>query len=145
MPRELDRREAQARFMALPLDRRRIVMRSVNRGVAVSDRSLAPLAVAFARHQQRFWRVSWLIGPVFGLLQFALAPWQQALLNAGAGTAAIGGMALWWWARARRAEQANMALLDAGRPLGDASRTARGHLPVRPDPRPSRPRGRKRR
>jgi len=145
MPRELDRREAQSRFMALTLDRRRVVMRSVNRGRAVPERALAPIAVAFARRQQRFWRVAWLVGPVFGLVQFAFAPWQQALVNAASGTVALAGMALWWWARARRAEEANAALIASGHPIREAGRAERGHLPVRPDPRPSRPRGRKRR
>lgn len=89
-----------------PMDRRRI-MRAVNRGQALDRRKEAALAVGVARQQQRFWRKVWLAGPLIALLQWN-AGWLAVVINAVIGLAVVGGMALFWLRRARRAEQANL-------------------------------------
>ena len=140
--RELDRKEVQRRFVALPLSERRQVLRAVNRGTAPPDRALAQVTIGVARRQQRFWRLAWLMGPALGIIQFTAVPVAQALVNVAAGTAVLGAMSVWWFRRARRAEERSRALLSDAigpGPLG----AARSPLP-RSAPRPPRPRGRKR-
>ena len=140
------------RFLALGRSERRAITRAVNRGRAVGDRRHAPLAVAVAQRQQRFWRSAWLLGPTIALAQGALTglPPEQVLLLAAWGTVVLGAMAWWWWSRARRAELANLAPAGGRNPDGvprgaaaDPATLAAG-APDRP-PRPPRPRGRKRR
>lgn len=168
-PPRLSRDEQRARndrFLRLDRTERRAIMRAVNRGRAADDRRHAPLAVAVAQRQQRFWRAAWLLGPTIALAQGALTglPPEQVVLLAAWGTLVLGAMAWWWWSRARRAELANLAV-GAGR--RDAGERSSGRLPGGsrrgpgsdadpatddPDapgqassPRPARPRGRKRR
>ncbi|MEY3020245.1 MAG: hypothetical protein RLZZ272_1229 [Actinomycetota bacterium] len=140
--RELDRKEVQRRFVALPTSERRQVLRAVNRGTAAPTRTLAQVTIGVAQRQQRFWRLAWLMGPLLGVIQFTAVPIEEALVNVVAGTAALGAMSLWWFRRARRAEDRTRLLLaDAiGPGTGGAERPA---LP-RSSPRPPRPRGRKR-
>lgn len=151
--RELTPRELRERMGALSVADRRALVRSINRGRPAPQRAQAALAIALARRQQRFWRLAWLLGPMLGAVQLLFAPWQQVLPSALSGAAVLGAMSLWWWVRARRAEEANRALLgtrDGGSTArreradgpDDADRGPRvpGHLP----PRPPRPRGRKR-
>ncbi|MFU8841356.1 MAG: hypothetical protein ACNA8R_11645 [Nitriliruptoraceae bacterium] len=169
-----ERRDRQRRFATLSSQERRAVVRSVNRGQPVEQRKHAEHAVHIARRQMRFWSLSWLIGPVVGLAQVAQLGWQVALLNALVAALALGAMSAFFYTRARRALQANLARLskrDAAR-LGDEDagrgRGSEGHLPRtagtevarRPEPgerptagerplpperRPYQPRGRKRR
>ena len=140
--RELDRREVQDRFVALPTSERRQVLRAVNRGTAAPSRALAQVTIGVAQRQQRFWRLAWLMGPALGIIQFTAVPIAQALVNVVAGTAVLGAMSVWWFRRARRAEERSRAL------LADAIGPGRtdGERPVLPrsSPRPPRPRGRKR-
>lgn len=141
---DLDRREVQRRFTALANGDRRAVLRSVSRGRAAPSRALAPIAIGMAQRQQRFWRVAWLLGPLFGLVQLATLPVEQALTSVVAGTLVLGAMARWWFLRARRAETASRELLGTS----GGFEVSRGPaIPVRPStgPRPPRPRGRKRR
>jgi hypothetical protein len=149
--REVTPREMRDRMAALPLAQRRALVRSINRGQPAPERSQTALAIALAQRQQRFWRLAWLLGPALGVLQLFFAPWQRVLPSAISGSAMLGAMSLWWWARARRAEQANRTVLEA-RGGGQVTRrestgkaeaagpSVPGHLPARPP----RPRGRKR-
>jgi hypothetical protein len=163
-----DRRERQRRFAALTGQERRLIVRSVNRGRPVEQRKHAEHAVHISRRQMRFWSVSWLIGPVVGMAQIAQLGRQAAVLNAVVAALALGAMSLFFYLRARRALQANVALLsrrDAAR-LGEGDtgqpRGGDGHLPrssgrevaradepvppsLPPERRPYQPRGRKRR
>jgi hypothetical protein len=163
-----ERREQQRRFAMLTSQERRAVVRAVNRGQPVEQRKHAEHAVHIARRQMRFWSLSWLIGPVVGLAQVAQLGWQVALLNALVAALALGAMSAFFYLRARRALQANLARLskrDAAR-LGDddtgRSRGRDSHLPraasteverreepserpLPPERRPYQPRGRKRR
>jgi hypothetical protein len=167
-PPRLSREEMRARndrFLRLDRRERRAIMRAVNRGRAADDRRHAPLAVAVAQRQQRFWRSAWLLGPTIALAQGALTdlPPEQVVLLAAWGTMVLGAMAWWWWSRARRAELANLAAASGRRDGGATSRLpggaarrgadaiadadADGDADATPDatPRPPRPRGRKRR
>gem|GEM_PF-1844007 len=169
-PPRLTRDEMRARngrFLKLDRRTRRDIMRAVNRGRAVGDRRHAPLAVAVAQRQQRFWRAAWLLGPTIALAQGALTglPPEQVVLLAAWGTLVLSALAWWWWSRARRAELANL-MAAGGRAGATGSGTAgRSRLPGGParpaigadaddgtaettvdgPPRPPRPRGRKRR
>jgi hypothetical protein len=161
-----DRRDRQRRFAALSGPERRLVVRSVNRGQPVEQRKHAEHAVHIARRQMRFWSFSWLIGPVVGLAQIAQFGWQAAVLNAVVASLALGAMSLFFYLRARRALQANVALLSRREATrlgeGDAGQRNDGHLPrasgrevarsdepatppLPPERRPYQPRGRKRR
>ena len=169
-PPRLTRDEMRARndrFLRLDRRERRAIMRAVNRGRAAEDRRHAPLAVAVAQRQQRFWRAAWLLGPTIALAQGALTdlPPEQVILLAAWGTLVLGAMAWWWWSRARRAELANLAAAAGRRGTEPGGRSPGGRLPggssrrgdegaVGDDdgdtgsgtaPRPPRPRGRKRR
>jgi hypothetical protein len=169
-PPRLSREEMRARndrFLRLDRRERRAIMRAVNRGRAAEDRRHAPLAVAVAQRQQRFWRAAWLLGPTIALAQAGLTglPPEEVVLLAGWGTLVLGAMAWWWWSRARRAELANLAAASgrrdagavgtAGRLPGGSGRTTRDGGPTGAEdggaagdgvaPRAPRPRGRKRR
>lgn len=140
--REFDRKEVQRRFVGLPTSERRQVLRAVNRGSAPPTRALAPITIGVAQRQQRFWRLAWLMGPLLGIIQFTAVPIEQALVNVVAGTAVLGAMSVWWFRRARRAEERSRAMLTD--PIGPGpSGATRSALP-RSSPRPPRPRGRKR-
>jgi len=160
-----ERRERQRRFATLTAQERREVVRSVNRGRPVEQRKHAEHAVHIARRQMRFWSWSWLIGPVVGLAQISQLGWQVALLNAGVAALALGAMSAFFHRRAKRALEANVALLsrrDATRlGEGDQPSSRSSHLPssakrerpseepterpLPPERRPYQPRGRKRR
>jgi hypothetical protein len=106
-----DKAEHQRQFAGLEVGDRRAIIRSVNRGRAVDQRKLAPLAVGVARRQQRFWRVAWILGPLVGLTSlFGNSELTVVLLNAGVATLALGLMSWFWYSRARRAEVANLEL-----------------------------------
>jgi hypothetical protein len=129
-----DRDEQQRRFMALDPGQRRAIVKAVNRGKAVDVRAHAPLAVGVARRQQRFWRWAWLFGPVSLVIQLALVPIEQALVNAGIATIAIGLVSLFYFRRARQSEQLNLAIVEGRRaPGGDKRKggttAGGGHLP----------------
>jgi hypothetical protein len=113
-------------FARLDRSERRAILRAVNRGQQLPDRRSAELAVGIARRQQRFWRRAWLLGPVIAAIQAAFTPigLQEMLLLGAWGTLVLGMMAFWWWSRARRAEELNVALIarrggrSTGRPSG---------------------------
>ncbi len=105
--------ESQRRFTQLPVAERRAILKSVNRGQQVGDRKHAAIAVWIARRQARFWKFAWLIGPVIGVVQFALGSTpDQVLINAGAATAFLLLMSAFWLRRARRAETLNLAVAE---------------------------------
>ena len=136
-----DKAEHQRQFAGLEVGDRRAIIRSVNRGKAVDQRKLAPLAVGVARRQRKFWRVAWVLGPLVGLTSlFGDADLAVALLNSGIATAALGLMSWFWYSRARRAEQLNLELSQSRRdrergPTADgndgpsAGERFRSHLP----------------
>jgi hypothetical protein len=125
-----DRAEQQRRFMALDPAERRAVMKAVNRGQAVEVRKHAPLAVLVARRQQRFWKWSWLLGPILGAVQLLLVPVEVAVFHAGLATLGLAAFSVFWYRRAARAERLNLELADGRRRSGTSSgRPAGGHLP----------------
>jgi len=128
------------RFAGLDRRTRRAILRAVNRGEVMPDRGLAELAIGVARRQQRFWRRAWLLGPAMALVQALLTPLslREGLLLALWGTLLLGGLAFWWWSRAVRAEERNLALVRRtrrdpwdGRGQG-AGRAGRGGPDARP-------------
>ncbi len=161
-PPRLTREEARARnerLLRLPRAERRVVIRAVGRGRAVPDRRHAPLAVAVAQRQQRFWRTAWLLGPAIAVAQGAVTglPPEQTLLLAAWGMVVLGALSWWWWSRARRAELENLALAGTGRDgaprrhvpggaaAGGGTAGSGGTSGAEGPARPPRPRGRKRR
>lgn len=140
--REYDRRELQRAFATLPSAERRQVLRAVSRGTDPPSRALARVTIGVARRQQRFWRVAWLMGPAFGLIQLAYVPLEQALVNVTIGTAVLGAMSAWWLGRARRAEARARAMLSEA--IGPGRIGPPSPALPRSGPRPPRPRGRKR-
>lgn len=133
-----DKAEHQRQFAGLEVGDRRAIIRAVNRGKAVDERKLAPLAVGVARRQRKFWRVAWVLGPLVGLTTlFGDTDLMLALLNAGVATFALGLMSWFWYSRARRAEVRNLELSqsrrDRERHDTDDARSAgqrfRSHLP----------------
>jgi hypothetical protein len=111
-----DKAEHQRQFAGLAVSDRRAIIRSVNRGRAVDQRKLAPLAVGVARRQRRFWRVAWLLGPVVGLTSlFGTTDLMVALLNSAVATLALALMSWFWYSRARRAEALNLELAQSRR------------------------------
>jgi hypothetical protein len=111
-----DKAEHQRQFAGLEVSERRAIIRSVNRGKAVDQRKLAPLAVGVARRQQKFWRVAWVLGPLIGLTSlFGNADLTVALMNVGVSTLALGLMSWFWYSRARRAEALNIELSQSRR------------------------------
>lgn len=130
MAKTPDRAEQQRRFMALDQADRRAVMRAVNRGKAVENRKHASLAVMVARRQQRFWKWSWLLGPVLGAVQLLLVPVEVAVFNAGLATFGLAAFSVFWYRRAARAEHLNLDLAEGRRSTGGgAAGSSRGHLP----------------
>lgn len=111
-----ERRERQERFARLDAGDRRAIVKAVNRGRAVETRKHAPLAVHMAQRQMRFWKWSWLIGPAVGLLQIGQLGPVAAVINAVVASAFLGAMSAFFYLRARRAEEANLALTDRTRP-----------------------------
>lgn len=120
-PSKEERRAAQQRFAQLDGPDRRHVVRSVNRGRAVEERKLAPHAVHVARRQMRFWRWSWLVGPVVVLAQMPQLGWELTALNLLVAGGALGAMSYFFWARSRRAEEANLELVDRRRRRSSAT------------------------
>lgn len=111
-----DKAEHQRQFAGLEVADRRAIIRSVNRGKAVDQRKLAPLAVGVARRQQKFWRVAWVLGPLIGLTSlFGNADLTVALMNVGIATVSLGLMSWFWYSRARRAEALNLELSQSRR------------------------------
>ncbi len=110
-----DRRAVQQRFATLDSSDRRAIVKAVNRGRPVDKRKHAPFAVHIAERQMRFWRWSWLIGPVVGLLQIAQMGLAEALVSALVASAFLGSMSAFFWIRARRSLEANQALSDGKR------------------------------
>ena len=111
-----ERRERQQRFARLDAAERRAIVKAVNRGNPVENRKHAPLAVHIAQRQMRFWKWSWLIGPAVGLIQINQLGWVAAVINALMASAFLGAMSAFFYLRARRAEEANLALGDRSRP-----------------------------
>jgi hypothetical protein len=125
-----DRADQQRRFMALDSTDRRAVMRAVNRGKVVENRKHAPLAVMVARRQQRFWKWSWLLGPVLGAVQLLLVPVEVAVFNAGLATLGLAAFSVFWYRRAARAERLNLDLAEGRRSSSSSGgSSSRGHLP----------------
>jgi len=110
-----DRRAVQQRFATLDSSERRAIVKAVNRGQPVDKRKHAPFAVHIAERQMRLWRWSWLIGPVVGLLQIGQLGLLPAIINALVASAFLGAMSAFFWIRARRSQQANLALADGKR------------------------------
>jgi hypothetical protein len=119
-----DRQELQRRFSGLTSQQRRAVVKAVNRGRAVETRKHAPLAVHIANRQMRFWKWSWVIGPAVGLLQIGQLGPAAAVLNALLATALLGSMSAFFYLRAQRSAQANLALMGGKRLGADFDRPA---------------------
>lgn len=103
--------ESQRQFTQLPAAERRLILKAVNRGQEVPNRKHAHIGVWIARRQVRFWMYAWIIGPLIGIVQFALGQTpEQVLLNAGGATAFLLLLSTFWMRRARRAEARNLAL-----------------------------------
>lgn len=111
-----DRQALQRRFGALSSADRRAIVRAVNRGRPVEVRKHAPLAVHIANRQMRFWKWSWVIGPAVGLFQIGQLGLAAALINALLATALLGSMSAFFYLRAQRSAQANLALMGGKRP-----------------------------
>lgn len=110
------RQEQQRDLAGLELHERRAVIRAVNRGRVVEDRRHAALAVGVARRQARFWRLAWLLGPIVGFAGLiGGSDLRLAVLNAAAATAGLGLMSWFWYSRARRAESANLEVVNGRR------------------------------
>jgi hypothetical protein len=134
-----DAARLNAAFSRLDRGQRRSILRAVNRGQVLPDKPSAELAVGIARRQQRFWRRAWLLGPIIALIQASFTPIgvQETLLLAAWGTLVLGMMAFWWWSRARRAEELNVAYLvqKGARPsFGRSAPTAAASSSSSPDP-----------
>lgn len=104
--------ESQRQFTALPAAERRLILKAVNRGQEVPNRKHAHIGVWIARRQIRFWMYAWIIGPLIGVVQFAIgqAP-EQVLINAGGATVFLLLLSTFWLRRARRAEARNLELV----------------------------------
>lgn len=139
MARIPDQAENRRLFAQLDGAERRAVIRCVNRGRTAPTRRLAPLAVGVARRQQRFWRYSWLMGPIIGLAQALVVEPSMAFANALVATSGLLLLSLWFGFRARRAEQLNLEVAAGRRKPGDDAAPATRH---RADDRPVGPAGR---
>ena len=121
-----DKRENQRRFAELPNDQRRSLLKAVNRGQAVEARKLAPLAVGLAQRQQRFWKLSWLMGPAIGVFQVIFVGLEVGLINGGIATLGLAALSYWFWSRAHRAEVLNRQIAEGrkapNRPAASASK-----------------------
>ena len=122
-------------YGALTASERRAVARAVNRGKAVDKRKHAPLAVVLARRQMKLWRRAWLLGLVVGAVGFTDG-WQVALVNGVIGMAMLGLVARYWFVRARRAETANLAIVERSSPKAKRS-GARSTSPAKADVSPA--------
>ena len=107
-----DKRENQRRFAELPNDQRRSLIKAVNRGQAVEVRKHAPLAVGLAQRQQRFWKLSWLMGPALGVFQAVFVGIEVGLINGGIATLGLAALSYWFWSRAHRAEVLNRQIAE---------------------------------
>jgi hypothetical protein len=114
MPRIPTRDEYRTRWAGLDRDERRAIVRAVNRGQQLEDRSHAALAVRLARNQKGFWSKAWLLGPLAALLVLSegIGPY---LANAALSSVVLGFMSVLWFKRAERAERQNLAVAT-GRP-----------------------------
>ena len=99
-------------WAALDRDARRRVRRAVNRGQALDNRAEARVAVALARSQRSFWRWGWIVGPGIVLAFTIREEWPVVLANVGMVAVVVGAMSLYFNRRARRAEAANLAIVD---------------------------------
>ncbi len=131
--RSSDASDHRTAWAALDFRDRRRILKAVNRGQAVEDRREARLAVGAARHQKRFWKKAWLLGPVLSL--FALTSGAAAYaVNAVFATSVLGLMALFWYRRADRAEHANEELAQGPKraPRQRSTPATTTHTPHRP-------------
>lgn len=128
-----ERRERQQRFARLDAPERRAIVKAVNRGRPVDTRKHAPLAVHIAQRQMRFWKWSWLIGPAVGLIQINQLGVFAAIINALMASAFLGAMSAFFYLRASRAEEANLALSDRKRPAPRRDETAGTQRASAPD------------
>lgn len=103
--------EHRRQFGALTVSERRNVVRAVNRGVAVDKKKHAPLAVVIAQRQMRLWRFAWILGGAVGLVAMREG-WQAVAVNSLIGMAMFAIVGRYWFTRARRAERANLALME---------------------------------
>lgn len=142
MPKKPVILEGEARRKAwgeLDRDARRRIIRTVNRGRALTDPQEAGLAVGYAVTQQNMWKRIWFAGPVFAVLLDLMKhfPPRQIGIDAIVATLSFGGISFVLWRLARTAESRNRAVVQ------EAS-TRATHLPgERPAARP-RPQKRKR-
>lgn len=125
---------------ALSFRERRQIVKAVNRGRTLDDPGKAHLAVSVARSQMRFWRWSWLLGPVVALIQIGEGV-EVFLVNAVFATLILGGLSLFFYRRAGRAETRHLEILaDRGRGKPKAERQVGAPPPpekdeaFRPDP-----------
>ncbi len=112
MARTPDKRENQRRFAELDPAQRRAVIKAVNRGQPVAVRKHAPMAVALAQRQKRFWKYSWLLGPALAILQATTVGIEVGLINGGVVTLGLIGASWWFWSRASRAEALNRDIAE---------------------------------
>lgn len=113
--------EHRRHFGTLTVSERRNVVRAVNRGVAVEKKKHAPLAVVIAQRQMRLWRYAWILGGAVGFVALSDG-WQAVAVNALIGMLMFGLVGRFWFTRARRAEQANLALME-GKGRGKTTRS----------------------
>lgn len=125
-----DPTEHRRQFGSLTVSERRSVIRAVNRGAAVEKRKHAPLAVVIAQRQMRLWRYAWVLGGVVGFVAWSDG-WQAVVVNALIGMLMFAIVGRYWFTRARRAEQANLALME-GKGRRKQPRTAAADAPVSP-------------
>ena len=111
-------------WAALDRDARRRVRRAVNRGRPVENRGEARVAVALARSQRRFWRWGWIIGPGIVAGFTIREELIVVLVNVGLVAVVVGMMSLYFTQRSKRAEQANLAVVE--RRKGGQSKASRG-------------------
>lgn len=104
-------------FGQLPMPDRRAVLKAVNRGQPVERTKLAGHAVVVARRQRKLWARMPIAGPFVALTQIGLG-WQAVLVSAVISTLAMVAISRFWWARAGRAEAANLALTTEGKRKG---------------------------
>lgn len=109
-----DRDEYRLEWSKLELKDRRRIVRAVNRGQTLDKRKEAALAVATARGQKRFWSKAWLLGPIGALFTIGEG-WAVYAVNAFMLTLIMGAMSYFWYQRADRAEQANLAAASGKR------------------------------
>lgn len=117
MPKKPVILEGEARRKAwdqLDRDARKRIIRTVNRGQALSDPQEAGLAVGFAKTQQNMWKKIWFAGPVLAVVldltrQF---PLKQVGIDALVATLSFGGISFVLWRLARAAETRNREVVQ---------------------------------